>query len=255
MKFFVVSDVHSFYTELLEALDAAGFDESNPEHHLVVCGDLFDRGSESKELLEYIMSLPNKTLVRGNHEDLFMQMIKRGYPCSHDKSNGTFRTLMSLTPAVSGFELKCAVAEVLTREYFNSLVDYLETENYIFVHGWIPCEKIIEDNLSAFGMERVYEYNPDWRNCNDVEWESARWTNGIKRAYEGIVESGKTIVCGHWHCSYGHFLDSIKTDKPVSEFEADAKWEPWYHEGCIAIDRCTAHTRKVNVLVLEDKFL
>ena len=78
------------------------------------------------------------------------------------------------------------------------------------------------------------------------------WINGINRALDGIVELNKTIVCGHWHDSYGHFVDS---KGKISEFGNDAIWEPWYHEGCIAIDRCTAHTGEVNVLVLEDEFI
>ena len=55
MKYFVVSDVHSFYTKMKEALGRAGFDETNPNHTLRSCGDLFDRGKESKETLEYVM--------------------------------------------------------------------------------------------------------------------------------------------------------------------------------------------------------
>jgi hypothetical protein len=35
----------------------------------------------------------------------------------------------------------------------------------------------------------------------------------------------------------------------------DAVWEPCYAEGIIGIDRCTAYTGEVNVLVLEDEFL
>ena len=43
-KFFVVSDVHGFYDELLNALDDAGFDSENTDHYLISCGDNFDRG-------------------------------------------------------------------------------------------------------------------------------------------------------------------------------------------------------------------
>jgi hypothetical protein len=50
-------------------------------------------------------------------------------------------------------------------------------------------------------------------------------------------------------------LDSIKTDNWISEFEEDAIWDPYYANGIIAIDGCTAHTGKVNVLVLEDEFI
>ena len=46
-KFFCISDIHSFYEPMIEALNNAGFNPENPEHILVVCGDVFDRGPNS----------------------------------------------------------------------------------------------------------------------------------------------------------------------------------------------------------------
>lgn len=256
-KLFVVSDIHSFYTPLKKALDDTGFDPTNEDHWLVVCGDVFDRGDESKEILKFLMSLERKVLIRGNHEDLLQDCIARGYPCSHDHSNGTVKTIRALGGEDEGhsFDKCCDFTWMRTEAYRSELVDYFETSNYIFVHGWIPCEKYISDPSEPWiKSRRTFEYNPNWRDCNDAEWDSARWLNGMDKALDGIIEPGKTIVCGHWHCSYGHSLDVIKNGFR-SEFGDDAIWEPWYHEGCIAIDRCTAHTGEVNVLVLEDDFI
>ena len=50
MRYYVVSDVHSFYDELISALTEKGFFEDNEPHKLIVCVDLFDRGSQSKQL-------------------------------------------------------------------------------------------------------------------------------------------------------------------------------------------------------------
>ena len=44
----------------------------------------------------------------------------------------------------------------------------------------------------------------DWRNADKIMWDKARWINGIEAAHAGIIEPGKIIVCGHWHCSFGH---------------------------------------------------
>lgn len=77
-------------------------------------------------------------------------------------------------------------------------------------------------------------------------------------ARKGFVEPGKTIVCGHWHCSYGYAIDDMAKNGPfdcIDEFGPTAIWEPYYGNGVIAIDRCTAYTGQVNVLVLEDEFL
>lgn len=253
-KFFVVSDIHSYYTPLKKALDEKGFDPHNEDHWLVVCGDAFDRGDESYELLKYLMQLERKVLIRGNHDDLLEECCRRGWAEWHDESNGTKKTIRDIG-GVKSFSECCEITLNKTARYRELLINYLETKNYIFVHGWIPCEQYGEGydpNKPWHQYMKTYKYKSDWRKCNDVEWEAARWINGIDRALDGIIEPGKTIVCGHWHCSLGHFYDN---KGKTSEFKANAVWEPWYHDGCIAIDRCTAHTGEVNVLVIEDEFL
>jgi len=65
-KYFVASDIHSF-TPCIKELNKTGFDLNNEEHILIICGDLFDRGSESLKLYEFIKSLPKerRILIRG----------------------------------------------------------------------------------------------------------------------------------------------------------------------------------------------
>lgn len=255
-KFFVVSDVHGFYDELIDALNAAGFDRHNSEHWVIVCGDFFDRGPNPYGVMSFFMGLPRKILVRGNHEDLFEECVKRGYWCSHDLNNGTFDTICELGGAGLGrdFEECCVIAEQRVKLFFSTMVNYFETKKYIFVHGWIPVT--VKDGLPPYyRRNREFAPDPDWRYAHAREWENARWLNGMDMARGGFWEPGKTIVCGHWHCSYGHMLDSIKTVCWISEFGEDAVWTPYYNDGVIAIDACTAHTGKVNVLVIEDEFL
>ena len=66
-KYFVASDIQSFYTPCIKELNKTGFDLNNEEHILIICGDLFDRGSESLKLYEFIKSLPKerRILIRG----------------------------------------------------------------------------------------------------------------------------------------------------------------------------------------------
>jgi hypothetical protein len=255
-KLFCVSDIHSFYDELKKALDEAGFDPENENHWLIVCGDCFDRGAQPVEVMRYLQGLSRKVLIKGNHESLLQDLCERGYPGGHDYSNGTYDTVCEFGGAGEGrcFEECCIITEQRTKSFIYSMVPYFETRNYVFVHGWIPV--ICQDGFPMhYRQNRKFEFNPDWRTAHYSEWEQASWLNGIDMARKGFVESGKTIVCGHWHCSYGYMLDSIKTDNWISEFEEDAIWDPYYSDGIIAIDRCTAHTGEVNVLVLEDEFL
>ena len=99
MKYFVVADVHGFYTKMNKALKAAGFDKSNPEHIFVSLGDAMDRGEQPEQVLQFMLSLPEdrRILIRGNHEDLMEDAINRRYFYDYDLTNGTQRTAFLLT--------------------------------------------------------------------------------------------------------------------------------------------------------------
>jgi hypothetical protein len=117
-----------------------------------------------------------------------------------------------------------------------AMLDYFETEHYIFVHGWIPCIREC----------RGYSYYTDWRNAGSNEWKSARWFNGMDAAQTCMEE--KTILCGHWHVSYGH----AKYEQKGSEFGPDADFSPYFGSRVIALDACTAFSGKINMIILND---
>ena len=253
MKLFCVSDVHSYLSPLKKALADAGFDKNNPEHWLISCGDLFDRGFDSEEVLHYIMSLDRKILVKGNHDLLLEECCMREFPYSYDVSNGTVRTINDIGGAGEGyaFDACCQRTWNKTAAYRSLLVNYFETENYIFVHSWIPL-KCLDDKPKYYIKDRQFEYDPDWRAATHDTWEQAMWGNPFELAKQGFNNTNKTIVFGHWHCSAGWAADEGR-----SEFGDTAKWEPYINTelNIIGIDKCTTHTHAVNVLVVEDNFL
>ena len=240
-KFFVTSDIHSFMNPLKRALDKKGFDPTNKDHWLVVCGDCYDRGDDSELVLNYLMSLERKILIRGNHDLLLRDLCERGFPYRHDFHNGTTMTVYDLGDAGAGndFAKCCEVTQNKLREYNNLLVNYFETQHYIFVHSWIPT-------ISQNGG--FYKYDKNWRNATNDQWELAMWGNPFELAEQGLNQTGKTIIFGHWHASAGWARAEGR-----SEFGEDAKFEPYYGDGYIAIDGMTALSHKVNMLVIEDE--
>ena len=253
-KFFVTSDIHSFYTPFKKALDEKCFDPNNENHWLIVCGDCFDRGDESKELLKYLMSLDRKILIKGNHDILLEDCCMREFPYSYDKHNGTTKTIKDLGGYMKGvpFGECCQITWNRLARYRELLVNYFETEHFIFCHSLIPT---ISQNGS------YHKYDKNWRNATNKCWELAMWGNPFELADLELNQTGKTIVFGHWHCSTGHSMlhkvkiSEFETESTISEFEDDAIWEPCYFKNTIGIDRCTAYTSEVNVLVIEDEFM
>lgn len=260
IKYYVVSDVHSFFTELKTVLTEKGFFDDPEPHKLIICGDLFDRGTEAQAMQAFILDLMAKDqviLVRGNHEDLALELLHQWSNYSflqrHHNLNGTvdtvcqltgfsFRDVHTKTDAVGRAFLRCPFIQ----EIIPAMVDYFETDHYIFTHGWIPCDVTTNDS-----GEKVYAPVADWRNADRKLWKNARWVNGMEAAHNGILEAGKTIVCGHWHCSFGH----ARYEHDGSDFEKDANFDPYRAEGVLAIDACTALSGKVNCVVIEDASL
>ena len=247
-KLFVVSDVHGYYDELKIALDNAGFDQNNPNHWLIGLGDYMDRGRQPKQVMQYLRNLPQKVLIRGNHEKLILDCCYRGDVYMHDISNGTAQTIIDFSEN-DYIPEACEYVLPRIRTYYNEMVNYFETEHYIFVHSWIPA--ISKDNLPAhYTRSRRFEWNPDWRNADQEDWDAATWGNPFYMAENGLNQTGKTIVFGHWHCSTGW----AKTEGR-EEFGDDAKFDPYFGDGFIGIDACTAYSGVVNVIVLEDELI
>ncbi len=248
MRYYVTADVHGFYKPLQNALTEAGFFADPEPNKLIVLGDIFDRGEEALKMQEFILSLMENDrviLIKGNHEDLFEDLatIDHGAAYRHHVSNGTYDTALQLT----GFSTSAAgrkpygFADAAKKTPFfqqiiPSMLDYYETAHYIFVHGWIPC--IYESY--------TFRYAEDWRNAGEEEWKSARWYNGMEASQVCMEE--KTILCGHWHASYGH----AKYEHKGTEFGPDADFSPYHGDRIIALDACTVLSGKVNVIVLED---
>lgn len=261
-KLFVFGDVHSFYDELMTALNDAGFDYDNNDHIIVSLGDLFDRGRKSREVLKFINSFPEerKICIIGNHELLMEDLIARGVSYGHDISNGTMSTVEQITN-IYGHD-RSAIADMRTNEswakYRKSWRWYYETDNCIFVHGWIPFIHSKERFTTEY-----YKPLPDWRNASIKQFEDATWENGMEAWSRGIKEEGKTIFCGHWHTSWGHChlhnngVEFIEEGETRTYNEENGHWisyadfSPFIDEGIVALDACTAYSHKVNVYVIE----
>lgn len=133
MNYFVSGDIHGFYDEWQSALKEKGFDISNPEHKIILCGDLFDRGHQPKGIIDFVLKHKDRIiLIRGNHEDLMQQMIDRNYNDYGDIQNGTTGTIIDLYPEwqVSEFDLKKIAKKTRLQEVLDMCVDYYETTHY-----------------------------------------------------------------------------------------------------------------------------
>lgn len=270
-KYFVCSDIHSFYDEWMAALDKEGFDITNKDHCIIVCGDLLDRGEKPIECLEFANKMYDEgraVLVKGNHESLLEAVFRKGYFERHDDHNGTIDTCIALANKDVGdccdsMKVKVVVQAAQqnkeVKKYLDSVVNYAEIGDNIFVHGWIPFSV---DEYNIFYDPVATSYDPNWREADYEAWEDARWVNGMNQWLKGVKEPGKTIWCGHWHSSWGHAnihndgVEYLHRYETMHQLEDGTWWPyvnntPFIDEGIIALDACTARSGFVNCVVFE----
>ena len=265
MKLYVVADPHGYCTEMKKALERAGYFEEKEACKLIVCGEILDRGKEAAELVEFLLAekaAGRLIYILGNHEELFTQCLQQmshggifeiASGMSHHYTNGTWDTMLQLSGMTEREALEVGneiVRRILRSPFYRELlpfaVDYYETAHYVFCHGWIPTR------MEGYPPRVAYRYNLDWRTAPPEDWRRARWLNGMELACKKhVTEPNKTIVCGHWHASYGHAV----IDKKGTEWGDGADFTPFYGEGVLALDACTAASGFVNCVVLDDDLL
>ena len=157
----VIGDVHGMYHPLRRLLDAV--DAADPAARLVFAGDYVNRGPDSKQVIDLLLSLTNARFCRGNHDDIF-DLVLNGR-CFAPKAAGETagaayqwfmdygldRTLHSYglgwdwlraTAAKPSAERLAHIAEIVPdahRDFIRRLPGAVEGEDYFVTHGyWSP---------------------------------------------------------------------------------------------------------------------
>ena len=149
---------------------------------------------------------------------------------AHDRHNGTIDTILDLGEGFT-FAERCRTTLDKVTPFLNEMVNYFETKNYIFVHSCVPY------------------WVKDWRNASQVSWDEAVWENPFETIARGLLPD-KTIVFGHYSCSAAWEKAEGRT-----RYGDDARYDPYYGNGFIAIDSITYYTGIKNVIVIEDEFI
>lgn len=255
-KYFAVSDIHSFYCALREALDKKGFDESNPNHIVIVCGDAFDRGDYSKSVFEFLKTLKvqNRLVyIRGNHEDLLFECIdelRTFKACRpHHYSNGTVSTLSHFLAGDDYWAHSAIIPDNIVEDILintkelcefidDTCINYFELGNKIFVHSWLPT-----DEYSKLDSTELRD-----------SWSSARWGNPFQLWQQGFYPKDKCIVFGHWHTSWywAHIKQELKEWPPKNHSNWPESFKPAIEDNIIGLDACTAYSGFVNCVVFDE---
>ena len=251
MKYFVVSDVHNNYTILKKTLDEKGFDENNDGHKLIICGDAFVYGEEAGKMLAYLqhlIELNRLIYIFGNHDLDLVKRIRSGkLDTVNRKTLVNILSLYGTEPDRLDDDKLCALCKETGVDAFieDNTIPYFETDDYVFVHGFIPTAK--------------RKYIDGWRSCDPGAFKSATKSDSMVLVLKyGIKENGKTIVAGHYSTARGYVMqNATKDDWENKKYKniknvPDSFFKPFYADGLILIDGSVTKTGRINCLIIEN---
>jgi serine/threonine protein phosphatase 1 len=168
---------------------------------LVLLGDYIDRGSDIKEVIDYILELQSEGYdiipLRGNHESMLLDTLENERNMTGWSMNGGLDTLQSFRVESVGD---------LNPEYlmfFSTLRFYYCEDNFIFVHAGFDdrLENPFEDKVQMLWSRR--------------------------EAYSNPFFNGKIIIHGHTPVSLEVCRENVKSGNRVINIDTGCVYKAW----------------------------
>jgi serine/threonine protein phosphatase 1 len=178
MRRFAIGDIHGCAKALRSLIEVI---DPQPDDEIVFLGDYVDRGPDSRNAIDQIIALRERTQVvtlRGNHELMLMGAVMGGRDDSFWLANGGNATLASY-----GGSLAKIPSDHLV--FFHELIPYYEIDDTIFVHASYDPE------VEMFDQSETMTY----------------WTH-LPKPLPARHKSGKRVIVGHTPQPEGKVLDA-----------------------------------------------
>ena len=170
---YVMSDIHGNFNKYIEMLNLINFTE---EDELYILGDIFDRGSQPLDILEHIMKHKNIHLIKGNHEEMYVECYEDGFRDVYNWfCNGGVRTFEQIIN--KGNFYMDSVYKYISKLPYIKIID-----KFILVHAGL----YLPSNLNELTLHELLDFQ-DEDNC--------LWTRaniGKERSFKDYI-----IVSGH----------------------------------------------------------
>lgn len=212
-RLFAIGDIHGCFQQFKKMIEKIDLEKGD---RVVLLGDYIDKGSHSKEVIDYIFKLRKKGFdvitLMGNHELMLLDALA-------DKS---------LRPAWAkkrGFETMLSFAILSLDEldekyvsFFKSLLYYYSFEDFLFVHA---------------GFDDA---------VMDPFVESKEMTHNAKDHYTHPLLKDKTIIHGHRPMKSKQCKDMIKSGSKVIDLDSGAVYS---HKGYGKLTAIEVYSRKI----------
>lgn len=180
MRTLAIGDIHGCNQALVQLLEIL---EPSPKDRIIFVGDYIDRGPESRQVVDTLLSLKEKCspiFLRGNHEVMILNAREDPIKANSWRNCGGLEAVFSY-----GGDFRSDWESLIPEShwhFFANTARFFETETHIFVHACVDPELDMSEQ-------------PDWL----LYWEHLDRLKAHK--------SGKTIICGHTPQKSGQIED------------------------------------------------
>ncbi len=236
-RYYAVGDIHGrldLFEALIKAIEEDDVKAGKAETHVILLGDLVDRGNDSAGVIAKARKWQKTRDVRilaGNHEEMFLDAFKEVDILRHFLKHGGRETIISYGISTKQFnswsleELFEELPDIVPkkdRKFLSELEDMIVVGDYLFVHAGIdptrPLEKQKRSDLrwirdrflrheGDFGKVVVHGHTifPDIMDCgNRIGIDTGAFRSGIltalvlegdqRRAIKAIESDGKIKI-------------------------------------------------------------
>lgn len=152
MRRFAVGDIHGQGDAFESVLQQVDFDDSRDQ--LIVLGDIYDYGTQTCQIIDRILKIKNRVVIRGNHDEVFRHWALTGnhmYNWSHGGS-GTLKSYSQYLEQDFDFTYNMMHRVHVPQKhinFLNAMKDYYITEdNIMFCHAGFDTDYSLEDQVS-----------------------------------------------------------------------------------------------------------
>ena len=259
MKYFVFSDIHGCYNELMNSLKLSGYDENNNDHKLLFLGDAFDKNKDDYQMYLFLKNnIENDKLIwiLGNH-DLYLLNVLNEKKINKFCYNTVLNIAKGIDINLDNIDdcINALINDGLLKLLKEKTRYYYETKDYVLTHAFIPFNKKENEN------------DPNWKDASIERWRGA--LNNMKGFKHVIVDKiyipNKTLILGHIGAYYGNLIknhpeleiDGKEFKKYSSKIMRNCKnyleyFKTFIDDKVIGIDSRCFETGFVNIFVFED---
>ncbi len=249
-KIAVISDFHGQYDLTLKILKNNHVIDENlnwafGNGHLVIVGDIFDRGDKVTELLWFVYNLEKQAednggkvhFTLGNHEFMVMQndlrYLNRKYWLTSKLLNTPFMALYG--------------KETVLGRWLRSKTTILKIDDNLFVHGGIS-EAFIS---SGFDIE---ETNKQMRHSLNEEGQDEKWHTSYDKYYDN---NGPIWYRGYFSADYkksdiNKLLRKLKVKHIIVGHTSQKQIESLFHNKIFAVDSSIKNGLYGEILFIEN---